>query len=199
MKEVLFVLLNEFADWEAAPLAAAVNESDGFCVKTVSGHKQPVRSIGGFSVNPDYDWKEAAKADFAGLVLVGGKAWRSETAGGVVDLIEKALLHGAVVGAICDASAYLASLGLLNKIGHTGNTLEEMKNFAGKKYTGEAYYKAQQAVRDGCFITANGSAGLEFAREFLLALGAMPAEAAESWYRFYKFGYYGTAEKSPAI
>lgn len=195
MKEVLFVLLNQFADWEAAPLAAAINESADFCVKTVSSHKQPVRSIGGFSVNPDYDWKEAAKADFAGLILIGGKAWRSEAAESAINLVEKALLRGAVIGAICDASAYLASLGLLNKIDHTGNTLEGLQSFAGKKYAGAARYKAQQAVRDGQFITANGSASLEFAKEALLALHVMTAEQAENWYRFYKWGYEGMAEK----
>jgi len=34
MKEILFVLLNDFADWEATPLAAAINQREGDYVKT---------------------------------------------------------------------------------------------------------------------------------------------------------------------
>lgn len=55
MREILFVLLDDYADWEAAPIAAAINRVDGFCVKTVSLKKEAVKSIGGFQVIPDYD------------------------------------------------------------------------------------------------------------------------------------------------
>ena len=70
MREVLFVLLRGFAEWEASPLAAAINQSEEFCVKTVSPSLSPVRSIGGFSVNPDYDIARAMTRDFAGLLLI---------------------------------------------------------------------------------------------------------------------------------
>ncbi|WP_434400475.1 DJ-1/PfpI family protein [Planococcus sp. 11815] len=63
-EKVLFVLLDEYADWEAASLAAALNEEpegEGrrFDVKTVSLTKEPVRSIGGFTVVPDYSIDDA--------------------------------------------------------------------------------------------------------------------------------------------
>lgn len=74
MKEVLFVLLNEFAEWETTPLAAAINQSKDFYVKTVSTSLAPVQSIGGFSVNPDYDTAQALAKDFAGLLLIGGNS-----------------------------------------------------------------------------------------------------------------------------
>ena len=59
LEEVLFVVLDEYADWEAASLAAALNEKpeqgkQRYCVKTVSLNKEPVRSIGGFRTMPDY-------------------------------------------------------------------------------------------------------------------------------------------------
>lgn len=193
MKEVLFILLNQFADWEAAPLAAAINQSADFCVKTVSSHKQPIKSIGGFTVIPDYDLKEALQTDFAGVILIGGKSWRSEAAKNVITLVEKAIVNNAVLGAICDATVYLGAIGLLDKIDHTSNTLEDLQAYAGKNYVGAAHYKAKQTARDGRIITANGSAALEFAKEVLQTLGAMTPEEAEHWYRFYKYGYY--AEK----
>ncbi|MCH4239439.1 MAG: DJ-1/PfpI family protein [Oscillospiraceae bacterium] len=59
-------------------MAAAINRKDDFYVKTVSLRKEPVLSIGGFSVNPDYDITEACAVDFSGIVLVGGNSWRTK-------------------------------------------------------------------------------------------------------------------------
>ena len=64
MKEVIFVLLNEFADWEGAFIAACLNQGVmpgspvPYKVKTLSITKEPVSSIGGFRVLPDYDLKD---------------------------------------------------------------------------------------------------------------------------------------------
>lgn len=191
MKEVLFLLLNEFVEWEMTPLAAALNQSGRFCVKTVSTSLAPVRSIGGLSVNPDYDIAGALHADFAGLLLIGGKSWRSPEAGQVRPLVECAVERQALLGAICDASVYLGSLGLLNGIAHTSNQLDDLCGYASDAYTGKSLYRFQQAVRCRNIVTANGTAGLEFAKEVLLGLGAMTEANAEQWYRFYKLGYYG--------
>lgn len=191
MKEVLFVLLNEFAEWETTPLAAAINQSKDFYVKTVSTSLAPVQSIGGFSVNPDYDTAQALAKDFAGLLLIGGNSWRTPEAQQVTPLVERALEKKALLGAICDASVYLGSLGLLNKTAHTSNQLEVLERYADNAYTGKSLYRHQQAVRCGNIVTANGTASLEFAKEVLLGLGVMAEADAEQWYRFYKLGYYG--------
>lgn len=194
MKEVFFLLLNEFAEWEMTPLAAAVNQSNHFCVKTVSTSLAPVRSIGGLSVNPDYDIAGALHADFSGLLLIGGNSWRTPEARQVRPLVDRAVEKRALLGAICDASVYLGSLGLLNGIAHTSNQLDDLCGYAGDAYTGKSLYRFQQAVRCGNIVTANGTAGLEFAKEVLLGLGAMTAPDVEQWYRFYKLGYYEAME-----
>lgn len=59
MKTVLFLLLQDYADWEAAPLAAAVNSTKGWQIRTVSLTREPVRSIGGFTLLPDWDLSQA--------------------------------------------------------------------------------------------------------------------------------------------
>lgn len=189
MKEVLFVLLHEFAEWEAAPLAAAISQSEAFCVRTVSISRAPVRSIGGFSVNPDYDIAQALEKDFAGLLLIGGNSWRKPEAWQVTPLVERAVEIHALLGAICDASVYLGCLGFLNSIIHTSNQLEDLQSCAGNAYTGKSLYRFQQAVRCENIVTANGTAGLEFAKEVLLGLGAVSEAEAEQWYQFYKLGY----------
>ncbi|HKM41191.1 MAG TPA: DJ-1/PfpI family protein [Methanocorpusculum sp.] len=85
----------------------------------------------------------------------------------------------AVIAAICDATVYLGKMGALNEIEHTGNQLEDLQSYAGEKYTGAGRYKNQQAVRSENFVTANGTAHMEFAREVLLALDCMSNEEVE--------------------
>ena len=59
-KEVIFILLNNFADWEGAYISTCLNigvkpgNPIKYSVKTLSISKDPVRSIGGFKVLPDY-------------------------------------------------------------------------------------------------------------------------------------------------
>lgn len=195
MKEVLFVILNDYADWEAAPLAAAINQKEGYSVKTVSLTKQAVTSLGGFSVNADYGLSEAMNKDFAGLILIGGNSWRTEEAKQVAALVKRAIEKSAVVAGICDASVYLGAMGVLNGIAHTSNQLEDLQSYAGDRYTGADNYRNEQAVRSGNFVTANGTANLEFAKEVLRALGVMSDEEAQQWYRFFKLGYYEAMKK----
>ena len=188
MKEILFVILSPYADWEAATLAAELNEEEGYCVKTVSSSKEPVKSIGGFSVTPDYTISEALNMEFAGLILIGGNAWRTDDAKQVKNLVNLAIQRNVVIGAICSATAFLGAMGMLNDIEHTSNNLNFLQERAGEKYTGERNYINQQSVRSGNCITANGTANLEFTRDVLIALEIMPAEEAEVWYSFYKQG-----------
>lgn len=184
------MILDEYADWEGASLAAVLNQQKDYCVKTVSASTAPVVSIGGFSTNPDYDVAQALETPFAGLVLIGGKSWRKPQAKQIQPLVERALEKNVVVAGICDATVFLGSIGILNHVEHTSNQLEALQAYAGDNYTGSAQYRLQQAVRCGNIVTANGTAFMEFAREVLLALEAMAPEEVDQWYRFFKFGYY---------
>ncbi|MGB6408472.1 MAG: type 1 glutamine amidotransferase family protein [Planococcus donghaensis] len=193
-EKVLFVLLDEYADWEAASLAAALNEEPQgqgrqFDVKTVSLTKAPIKSIGGFTVLPDYEIADAPE-DFAGLILIGGNSWRKEESHQVMELVNKAVEKEVVIGAICDATVFLGRNGLFNTIPHTSNYLESLKKVAGDSYSNESGYLEKQAVRSGKIITANGSAFLEFGKEVLEALNSAPQQEIDEWYAFFKNGYY---------
>ena len=157
-------------------------------VKTLSITKEPVSSIGGFRVLPDYDLKDMPE-DYAGLILIGGMSWFSPEAELIVPLVEKAIKDKKVVGGICNASVFLAMHGFLNNVKHTSNTIDYLKQHVGERYTGDSNYVDQQAVRDGKIITANGTGQLEFCREILYALEADTAEAIEKSYLFYKNGF----------
>ena len=168
MKTVLFVLLDEFADWEAAFLAPALRggvmpgRPGSHAMRYATPGGVPVRSIGGMTVTPDCG-TETLPDDCAGVILVG---------------------------AICNAASFLAAHGFLNAAEHTGNTLEMLREWGGANYTGAGLYRERQAVRDGKIVTANGSGYLEFARECLLALEADTPEQIAASYAFNKHGFY---------
>ncbi|MDL2206884.1 glutamine amidotransferase [Eubacteriales bacterium OttesenSCG-928-N13] len=192
-KQVLFVVLDQFADYEYPFLATALqgrilDKTSEYEVKTLSISKAPIKSMGGFTVLPDYG-VEDYPADYAALVLIGGNSWRTDEAKQIAPLLKTAYSAGKVVAAICDATVFLGMNGLLNERKHTSNTLENLMEGAGDNYTGKDNYINQQAVRDGNLITANGTAYLEFTTEVLTALEAYPADYIENNHQFYKLGF----------
>ncbi len=192
-KIVLFIILEQYADWEYAFLASALQDriqdkTSPYEVKTISLSKNPIKSIGGFTTISDYSI-ENYPADFAGLILIGGMSWRTEETKKVANIIKQANTDGKVIGAICDATVFLGMIGLLNNKSHTSNTLEDLIKSANDNYTGKESYKNEQAIRDGNLITANGTAYLEFTKEVLTALDAYPADYIENNYQFFKQGY----------
>ncbi|MBE5960891.1 MAG: glutamine amidotransferase [Lachnospiraceae bacterium] len=190
-KTVLLLILDLYADWEGAYVSSLLmNMGRGrYAVKTVSLTKEPVHSIGGFTVIPDYDLTTVPK-DYEALLLIGGMSWRTKEAKQVIPLVEDALAKKKVVGGICDGSTFLGKIGVLNHVMHTSNDINDLKQWAKEAYTGEKDYKMQPAVRDGNIITANGTAPLEFAKEVLLALEVADKKQIDKWYDFYKLGCY---------
>ena len=125
-KEILFVLLKDFADWEGAYIAPNLNagvepgSESKYIVKTVSVRKEPVVSIGGFKVLPDYGIHDIP-ADYAGIVLIGGMSWFTPEAEAIVPLVKEAIEKKRLVAGICNASVFLGIHGFLNHVNHTSN------------------------------------------------------------------------------
>ncbi len=197
MKEVLFVLIEEYADWEPALLAAGLRRGFGlweprYAVRVVAPRPEPVTSIGGFRTVPDYTFADAPD-DFAALVLIGGTDWFGDDAAAALPLVRRAGENGAVLAGICDASIFLGVHGFLNNVRHTSNGLEYLKEKAGAAYTGEALYQADRpSVGDGNVVTANGAGFIEFARDVLEALDVAPREKLDAFAAFCKTGMFPT-------
>ena len=134
MKRILYFLLDQWADFEAAYLSTAITMIGGgqFENKVVSLTTDPVKSIGGFSVLPDYDLKSIPE-EYDALILIGGMSWHSENAYMIKPLVEKTIKEGKLLGAICDACRFLGTIGALNYGKHTANDLAELKESAGVK------------------------------------------------------------------
>ena len=189
MKRILYFLLDQWADFEAAYLSTAITMIGGgqFENKVVSLTTDPVKSIGGFSVLPDYDLKSIPE-EYDALILIGGMSWHSENAYMIKPLVEKTIKEGKLLGAICDACRFLGTIGALNYGKHTANDLAELKESAGAAYINEAQFIHRQAVNDKNIVTANGTATVEFAKEVLLALQVAEEKVINAWYEFHKLG-----------
>lgn len=193
-QKVLFILLNEYTDWEGAFLSTSLHvgvipgSEVRYEAHTVAPTLEPVRSIGGLRTLPDYSFENLPK-DYAALVLIGGNRWDSPEAKPVISLVQRALDDGKIVGAICNGASFLCAHGFLNNVKHTGNGLDQLKLWGGEHYTNEAGYIAAQAVSDKNIVTANGVGHLEFTREILLLLKANTPDQIDQWYDFYKNGF----------
>lgn len=192
-KEVLFLILNDYADWEGAFLATSLNtgvmpDSEiKYVSKTVAPTLEEVHSIGGFRTLPDYSFQNMP-SDYAALVLIGGMQWKSPEAEQVAPIVREALRQGKIVGAICNAASFMCAHGFLNNVKHTGNTLAQLKLWGEANYTNEARYVEQQAVSDKNIVTANGTGHLEFTRELQILLQADSIDRINEAYDFYKNG-----------
>ena len=193
-QKVLFIILNEYTDWEGAFLSTALHVGVipggeiKYEVHTVAPTSDTVCSIGGFRTLPDYSFENMPK-DYSALVLIGGNRWDSPEAELVVPLVQEALDKSKIVGAICNGASFLCSHGFLNNIKHTGNGLDQLKKWGGPRYTNAENSVEAQAVSDKNIVTANGVGHLEFTCEILLLLKANSPEQIDAWYDFYKNGF----------
>jgi len=189
-KEVLFLLTDNWADWEACHAMAEISFTDEYVTKTIGINKQPKASIGGIRAEIDYAIAEYQNLDnLAMLVLVGSFSWRKNRYDEIAGLVKKASEAGIPVAAICGATVFLARHGFLNSVKHTSNGKERLQDE--EAYTGLAHFVSAQAISDGGFITANETAALEFTREILRTLETDTDEEINQWYERHKHGLAG--------
>lgn len=193
--EILYLLLPDFAEHEMVYLAQAITcddfakkENPKYVNKIVAPTLDPISSCGGFRMLPDYSF-DSMPEDYAALVLIGGFGWLTPIADRVVPIVSKAIADGKIVGAICNAASFMARHGFVNHVAHTGNGLDQLKQWGGCNYTNASMYQHKQAVSDHRIVTANGSATLEFAKELLLLLENDTPERIEMYYQFNRQGF----------
>ena len=193
--EILYMLVPDFAEHEMVYLAEAIasdefslKENPKYINKFVASTLDPIKSIGGFRIMPDYSF-DTIPDDYAALVLIGGFGWVTPIADKVVPIVRQAVENGKIVGAICNAASFMAKHGFLNDVKHTGNGIDQLKLWGGENYTNHTGYVHVQAIGDKNIVTANGSATLEFAKELLLLLENDMPERIEMYYQFNKQGF----------
>ncbi|MCG8939761.1 glutamine amidotransferase [Staphylococcus epidermidis] len=190
MKKALFLLLDEFADWEGAYLSSTLNQYDSWSVSTISIEEE-VSSLGGFSVIADYIIGQEPK-DYDLLVMIGGKSW-DDNSKNLLNFVENAFDKNIVIGAICGAVDYLARNGFLNKYKHTGNSSYIWQGY--EKYKPENEFLEKQSVTDNNLITANGTASLEFTEAILRKIDFDSEKSIEKIMFMNRFVFYKYCKK----
>ncbi len=185
MKKALFLLLDNYADWECAYLSSTLNQREDWSVGTLS--LQPhVRSLGGFNTTVDYIiGSEPERFDL--LILVGGTSWNNDDKD-LLRLIKTTFEKNIAIGAICAATRYLAKNGFLNNYNHTGNPASDWSEF--EHYHGENRFFKKQAVRDKNLVTANGTGPIDFMTLVLEMIEFDTPENIEQMTFMNKFGFY---------
>jgi putative intracellular protease/amidase len=191
VKEVLLVLTDRWADWEASYAIAEINSAENYSVRTISADSSPKTSIGGLKAQIDYtvsDYKNYDK--LAMLILPGGYSWEESRHQEIADFVRKVHELNIPVAAICGAAIFLAKHGFLNNIKHTGDEHDYfMDKLRGEvNYKGQSNFVLSQLTIDGGFITANETAALELAREIFHILKLDTRDKINTWYDAFKYG-----------
>ena len=189
MNTVLILLSEPFADWEAAYICPELNKLENYEIKTVSLSKDPVTTMGGLKVLPDYDIENIPEDINIKLLLVpGGLSWENPEYKKYCAIIKHCLENDILTAAICNGVTFLADNGFLDNRKHTGNTVEYLKQKA-PGYKGEAGYVDSQSFIYENLITANGSAAVEFTRDIMSKLELCPQAEIDEWFRIFKNGF----------
>ncbi|WP_406656367.1 type 1 glutamine amidotransferase family protein [Methanolobus sp. ZRKC2] len=184
-------VLDTMADWEPGFLIAELNtgrafkkDTEKYTVKTVSITKEPVITMGGVKIIPDLSIDELTTDNADLLILPGGDTWLEDIHDPLIEKVKEFLNADILVAAICGATIGLARAGLLNNRLHTSNDLEFLKSVC-PAYTGEEFYRLEDAALGDKLITASGIAPVEFARKVLKELDVFSPETLEAWYKLY--------------
>jgi putative intracellular protease/amidase len=182
------LVFDGFADWEPSYAIAELRRSGGHQLVTVGYSGEPVVSMGGLTVLPDFDLAEIDPENVRLLILPGGDKWEEEPLDEVLGkLLRKLSLARTPIAAICGGTLGAARAGLMQGRKHTSNGLDYLKEQV-PEYTAGADYVDALAVRDRGLITASGLGAVEFACEIFAELGVFSKEDLETWYRMFKTG-----------
>jgi putative intracellular protease/amidase len=180
-KAIYLLIVEGFADWEAAHAVAELRRHGGYRVETVGLTRDPVVSMGGLRVTPSRMVGEIELSDVAAFILPGGDRWEKMPLEVELQLALKRLDGRKVpIAAICGATVAIARLGLLHGRQHTSNGLKYLQAHVPDYDEAQNYVEAP-AVRDRGLITASGLADIEFARELFEELDVLSPGDRAIW------------------
>ena len=194
MITVYIYLLATLADWEIGSLTAELNSKRFFrpdapqlIVKTVAVSKEPVKTMGGLTIIPDFTIDEIEMTDKTVLILPGADTWSDAENAQIIQKASVLLSKGGSVCAICGATVALANAGILNDRPHTSNGKGFLDMFC-PDYKGQKFYVDQPAVSDGNLITGSATGSLMWTKLIIEKLGLFKPETLEAWYAYFSTG-----------
>ena len=192
MKKICMYLMNGMADHEhgylLTALSSQIEPKYEFC--TVALSKEPIITMGGLKIIPDYILNEVNKDDIIALILIGAdiQLWLNREQETILNLAIELLKRNILVAGISRATLGLARKGLLDERIHKSNVEFLLTNFV-KNYKGIKNYRNDVvAVYDKKLITASSAGSLLWSKYILENLEIFSKNAIESWYKYYKLG-----------
>lgn len=194
MFTIYVYILDTLADWELGYVTSELNSGRFFkkdapqiSLKTVSDSKESIHTMGGMTVLPDCLIKDIVVAETSVLLLPGANTWNDPKHGAIIQKASELLSAGAMVGAICGATAALAGFGLLDNRPHTSNGPGFLEMVA-PGYKGQSFYIDQPSVANNNLITAGSTGALLWTKQIIEQLGVLGSDTLESWYEYFSTG-----------
>ncbi len=191
MITIYVYVLDTLADWELGYVTSELNsgrffkkDAQSISLKTVSCSKEPIHTMGGLTIVPDCLIDAMVVNETSVLLLPGANTWGDPKHGTIIEKASELLSVGAVVGAICGATAALANVGLLDKRPHTSNGSGFLE-MVSPCYKGQSFYIDDSSVADNNLITAGSTGGLLWAKQIIEYLGVFQSNTLEAWYKYF--------------
>src|SRR2546423_7162077 len=128
-KAVYLLVVDGFADWEAAHAIAELRRHGGYRVESVGLTRDSVVSMGGLRITPSCTVSEIEPNDVAIFILPGGDRW--ETMPMELELasaLKRLDAEKIPIAAICAATVAVARLGFLGGRQHARNRPEYLQS-----------------------------------------------------------------------
>ncbi len=194
MITIYVYVLDTLADWELGYVTSELNsgrffkkDAQSISLKTISYSKEPIRTMGGLTIVPDCLIDDMVVNKTSVLLLPGANTWSDPKNSAIIEKASEFLSAGAVVGAICGATAALANVGLLDNRHHTSNGVGFLE-MVSPDYKGQSFYVDEPSVADHNLITAGSTGGLLWAKQIIEHLDVFQSDTLETWYNYFSTG-----------
>lgn len=194
MIAVYIYVLDTLADWELGYVTAELNSGRFFkkdapevSVKTVAISKEPVKTMGGLTIVPDCTIDKIVVSEKSVLLLPGANTWDDPKHSAIIKKVGELLSVGAMVCAICGATAALANAGLLDQRPHTSNGVGYLE-MVSPTYKGQKFFVDAPSVADHSLITASSTGALLWAKQIIEQLDVFQYNTLKAWYAYFSTG-----------
>lgn len=121
------------------------------------------------------------------LLLPGANTWDDSAHSAVIEKAGEFLSAGALVCAICGATAALANAGLLDQRRHTSNGVGYL-DMVSPRYRGQSFYVDEPSVAESNLITAGSTGALLWAKQIMERLNVFRPDTLDAWYAYFSTG-----------
>ena len=143
--------------------------------------------MGGLTIIPDCSINDITVNERSVLLLPGANTWDDPRHGAIIKKAGEFLSAGAMVCAICGATAALANAGLLDQRLHTSNGAGYL-DMVSPNYKGQNFYVDEPSVAERNLITASSTGSLLWAKQIIERLNVFQPDTLDAWYAYFSTG-----------